>query len=341
MARSRVTLRDVARHVGVHPSTVSRVLNPVTRGMVSSAIADQVDAAANTLGYRTNPIAYGLRTNRSFTVGVVVPDLTNPLFPPIIRGIEDVLDEAGYTAIVVNSDNDRGRERTMVERMRVRSVDGLIFATAHRDDPLVAECIGEEIPLVLLNRTVEDEAAASVVNDDAEGMRRIVAHLGSLGHKRLAHIAGPQDTSTGLVRYSSLLDAAAAKGMRCDPELVVFCDAYSTDEGRRACAELLRRKGAFTAIVAANDLLALGCYDAFEAEGVRCPENISITGFNDMPFMDKVNPPLTTVRIPQHRMGAEAGRILIACMNGADGSTQPVILTPELVVRRSTAAAAR
>ncbi|MHA1109098.1 MAG: LacI family DNA-binding transcriptional regulator, partial [Alphaproteobacteria bacterium] len=317
MVRSRVTLRDVARHVGVHPSTVSRVLNPRTRSMVSSEIAGRVDKAAGALHYRPNPIAYGLRTNHSFTVGVVVPDLTNPVFPPIIRGLENTLEEAGYTAIVANSDNDRVRERTIVERMRGRSVDGLVFATAHRDDPLVSECIDDEIPLVLLNNTLEDDAAASVVSDDCGGIQRIVEHLAGLGHKRFAHIAGPQDTSTALARYRGLLDAVAERGLSCDPELVVFCDAYSVDEGRRASEELLRARESFTAIVAANDLLALGCYDSFASAGIDCPADISLTGFNDMPFMDKVNPPLTTIRIPHYRMGAEAGRILIEHMNGS------------------------
>ena len=151
MAGLRVTLRDVARKVGVHPSTVSRVLNSSTRSMVTLEIARRVEDAAKELGYRPNPNAYGLKTNRSLTVGVVIPDLTDPLFPPIIRGIDDTLARAGYTTIVANTDNDRARECLILERMRGRRVDALILGSTRRDDVLD----GDDVPVVLINRSID------------------------------------------------------------------------------------------------------------------------------------------------------------------------------------------
>ncbi len=196
MAGPRVTLRDVARKVGVHPSTVSRVLNPSTRSMVTPEIARRVEHAAHELGYRPNPIAYGLKTNRSLTVGVVIPDLTDPLFPPMIRGIEDTLARAGYTAIVANTDNDRARERVILERMRGRLVDALILGSTRRGDVLG----GDDVPVVLINRSIDAGGTTAVVSDNAGGIGQVVDHLVALGHRRIAHVAGPRFLTTGLAR---------------------------------------------------------------------------------------------------------------------------------------------
>jgi len=324
--------------VGVHPSTVSRALNPATRGLITEGIARRVTRAAARLGYRLNPIAYGLKTNRSRTVGVLVPDITNPVFPPIIRGIEDALAEAGYTAILANTDNDAGRERVILENMFARRVDGLILATARRRDPVVERCIAEDLPAVLINRTVDSGAVSSVVNDDAFGVQLVVRHLIDRGHTRIAHLAGPLTLSTGNARHRSFLSALKAAGLRNDARRVVACGAFSESEGRLGFLELWRRDRSFTAVVAANDLLALGCYDAARELGVRVPDDLAVTGFNDMPFVDKLQPPLTTVRIPHYRMGAQAARTLVARLHNRDAPVEHVTLRPELVVRASTAA---
>lgn len=339
MAQPRVTLRDVAQHVGVHESTVSRVLNAKTRHMVTPEVADRVTEAASALGYRPNPIAYSLKTNRTLTVGVLIPDLTNPVFPPIIRGIEDALGAEGYTAILANSDNDPARERVIVERMKARQVDGLILATAHVDDPLVAETAGEDLPLVLINRRTEAGEISSVANDDAAGISLTVAHLVDLGHERIAHVAGPQTLSTGRWRREGFLSAMREHGLTPDPDLVEVTETFSIEEGRRACGEILGRDAGVTALVAANDMLAMGCYDALAAEGLQCPADISVTGFNDMPFVDKLHPPLTTIRIPHYEMGETAARLLLDRLTDPDARAETVLLKRELIVRGSTARA--
>jgi LacI family transcriptional regulator, galactose operon repressor len=337
MARPRVTLRDVARRVGVHPSTVSRVLNPATRGLITEEIGRRVTRAAAALGYRLNPIAYGLKTNRSRTAGVLVPDITNPVFPPIIRGIEDALAEAGYTAILANTDNDAGRAQAILENMFARRVDGLILAIARRRDPVIERCIAEDVPAVLINRAVDSGAIPSVVNDDAFGIRLVVRHLIDLGHERIAHLAGPSTLSTGHARHRAFLSALKTAGLRSDPRRVAVCAAFSEQEGRRGFLALWAKDRGFTAVVAANDLIALGCYDAARELGLRVPEDLAVTGFNDMPFVDKLQPPLTTVRIPHYLMGAQAARALLARLHDRDAPVEHVKLRPELVVRGSTA----
>src|SRR4051794_35478660 len=203
-----VTLRDVARAAQVHPGTVSRALNAETRGLVNEETAERVMRAAEELGYRPNRIARGLKTSRSFTVGVIVPDLTNPLFPPIVRGIDDRLRAAGYTALIANTDNDADRERVDFDAMRARQVDGFITAaprgrvacaatrprrvdgftpaTARLEEDFVAEIAAAAEPVVLVNRRLEDGSVPAVTVDDRQGVGLAVEHVAALGHRRIA-----------------------------------------------------------------------------------------------------------------------------------------------------------
>ena len=238
-----VTLRDVAGRAGVHPATASRALNPETRILVSEETTRRVLAAADELGYRPNPVARSLRTRRSHTVGVLIPDLNNPLFPPIVRGLDDRLAAAGYVALIGNTDGDDERERIVFEQMRARHVDGFVLATAHLRSPLLAEAARAELPVVLMNRLAEDYSFPSVSVDNERGIRMAVTHLAALGHRRIAHIAGPQEVSTGLNRYRGFLTAMAACGLPVDPGQVVFARSFSLDEGIRCCRELLAAPG--------------------------------------------------------------------------------------------------
>ena len=337
--KPRVTIRDVAERVGVHPSTVSRVMNPETRGRITPEIVEKVTEAARTLGYTPNQTAQGLRTNRSRTIGVLIPDITNPLFPPIIRGIEDALGAAGYTAVLGNTDNEAERERDAVDNMRARQVEGLILATARRDDPIVAACIADGLPVVLVNRTADTAGVSSIVSDDVYGIGLAVNHLKDLGHRRIAHIAGPGALSTGEIRRRSFVSAMTAAGLTVDDRLIAETGAFSEDEGLRAARELIARKTPFTAIVAANDLIALGAYEALAEAYLACPDDISVTGFNDMPFVDRLTPPLTTVRIPHYEMGREAARRLLELIGTPNAPPRTETLRPELIVRGSTAPA--
>jgi LacI family transcriptional regulator len=335
--RTPITIRDVARLAEVHPGTVSRALNEQTRALVNDETAARVLRAADELGYRPNPIARGLKTNRSFTIGVVIPDLTNPLFPPIVRGIEDRLGAAGYTALIVNTDNDPERERSQIEAMLARQVDGLIAATARLDVSLLAEAAAGGTPLVLVNRSLEDGSAPAVTVDDRRGISLAVEHVAGLGHRRIGHVGGPQNVSTGHRRYVGFLEAMERAGLVVAPGHVSFAGAFTEPEGARACAQVLAGEPRLTAIVAANDRLAMGCYDTLAAEGLRCPEDVSIVGFNDMPFIDRLQPPLTSVRVPQREIGSVAADLLLAQLADRAAPAREMLLEPTLVVRASTA----
>jgi LacI family transcriptional regulator len=272
-------------------------------------------------------------------VGVLIPDLTNPLFPPIVRGIQDRLEEAAYTPLIANTDNDPDRELVDFETLRARQVDGFITATARRGRGLLEEVARLEQPVVLVNRRLEEGELPAVVGDDRAGARLAVEHLVALGHEGIAHLAGPQDLSTGYHRCEGFLEAVRDAGLEPDRELIPVGEAFVEKEGERLCGELLDSGREFTAIVAGNDLMALGCYDAFVARGVRCPRDISVVGFNDMPFADWFNPPLTTIRIPHYEIGARAAELLIALLGDGDpaAAREQVLLEPSLVVRNSTA----
>jgi LacI family transcriptional regulator len=337
MASGTVKLSDVAERAGVHPATVSRALSDATSHMVNSTTRERVVAAARDLGYRPNPIARSLKTNRSFIVAVLVPDITNPLFPPMVRGIEDGLAPAGFTALIANTDNDEERARAALETMRARQADGCIAATATSDDALLKEA-ASELSMVLINRRIVSHAIPAVVADDRSGIQQAVEHLAALGHERIAHVAGPQWASTGEARHAAFLEALEAVGLTPDPSLIRFGDAFTEEQGARALRELLDSGADFSALVAGNDLMALGCYDALGERGLSCPADVSIVGFNDMPFADKFNPPLTTIRIPYYEMGLRAAELLLERI-AADGHepADDVVLRVELVQRASTA----
>jgi LacI family transcriptional regulator len=340
-AGAAVTLRDVARVAGVHPATVSRALNEETRSLVNEETARRVLQAADELGYQPNPIARGLKTNRSYTIGVLIPDLTNPLFPPILRGIEDRLEIAGYTPLTANTDNDPERELLDSQIMRARQVDGIIAATARRDHRLHDALLEAGTELVLVNRRQPDLPVSSATADDRLGMRLAVEHLLSLGHTRIAHVGGPLDYSTGLDRSESFHETMRTAGIAPDPELVLVAEAFTESEGARLCGQLVSEGRQFTAVAAANDLLALGCYDVFAERVVRCPEEISVIGFNDMPFAARFNPPLTTIHIPHYEIGKAAAELMLERLQDGDSPPREVRLEPSLVIRGSTAPAPR
>ena len=335
MPDRRPTLRDVAAAAGVHPSTVSRVLKPRTRGLVSEAVARRVEAVVQRLGYAPDAVAAGLRTRRTATIGVIVPDIANPVFPPILRGIERVLVPNGYTAIVANTDNLQERERAVLAELAARRVDGVVIASARWVDDVAERCRRLGLPAVMINRRPRDGRLSAVVSDDAAGAAQAVAHLTGLGHRRIGHVGGPTSTSTGRSRRAGFVAAMRGAGLSGAP--VVAAARYDIASGEQAARRLLDRHPALTAIVAANDLLALGVYDELARRGRACPRDVSVTGFNDMAFCDRFDPPLTTVAIAHGRIGEEAARLVLAAIDEPSPVGELIRLDARLVVRASTA----
>jgi LacI family transcriptional regulator len=331
--RPAATIKQIADATGVHPSTVSRALDPTKRHLVADDVAKRIALQAEALGYQPNRLAAALRLGRSDLVGVLLPDIANPVFAPILGGVTEILSAEGYAPIVAEAGNAPSQQISFVEKLLSQRVDGLILATVSQDDELVGFCIERGLPVVLVNRSEARDRVSSVVSDDDLGMRLAVDHLVSLGHHRIAHVAGPPSTSTGLLRLEGFKHAMSQHRLTGS---IFETTAYTRQAGAEATARILDNGDRIEAIVAANDLLALGAFDALNARALRCPDDISIVGHNDMPFMDVVAPPLTTVRIEHREMGRRAARMLVDAIKSDAPSIRHIVLRPELVVRSST-----
>lgn len=332
------TLADVARAAGVHPGTASKALGPNWHGTVAAGTARRVRAAAERLGYQPNAMARALRTRRSFSVGVMLPDLTNPLFPPIVRGLEEVLRPNGLVSLVVNTDNDPGREARLFAALQARQCDGYVLATASRSDAVVEEIARRGVPAVLVNRLTEAPLVPSVAGDEAAAVGAAVEYLVELGHRRIAHIAGPRDLSTGYVREHAFHDAVRRHGLVAAECPTVPAGAYTEAAGHHAALALPVGSCRPTAILAGNDLLALGAIDGLLEQGIACPSEVSVVGFNDMPFLSRMSPGLTTLHLPKREMGVQAAKLLLDRI--ADASTpdaRRLLLPCPLIIRESTA----
>ena len=331
----RVTIDDVAARAGVHKATVSRALNTRTRHQVNRETAARVTAIAEELGYVPNAMARGLRTSSSMTIGVIIPDLTNPFFPPIVRGIENYLQPRGYTALLANTDDSEAIEQAALGTLLGRRVDGLIVASGSLQTPTLVEAHQAGVFAVMLNRDAGGIPYPLVTGNDATGIAAAVTHLADLGHRRIMHIAGPADFSTSGTRAEAFRAACAStKGVA---GTVVEAAALSVEAGTQTMDRVLTdRRARPTAIVAGNDLVALGVLRSLRSHGLSCPDDVSVIGFNDIEFAQDSNPPLTTVHVPMLGMGTEAARILLEAIESRAQEPMTVRLPVSLIVRGST-----
>jgi len=337
MVVHRVTLRDIANQVGVHTSTVSRVLNSGQRSKVSDNLAERVAAVAKELGYRPNPLAYGLKTNRTGSIGVVVPDISNSVFPETVQGIEDVLIDAGYMPFLANTDHDAERERTIVENMRDQHVDGLIIASGSPHVAVLMACKEDGVPLVLIHRTWDDPEIPSVSYAESLGARLMINHLVGLGHRDIAYIAGPLDSSAGRDRYFGTKEALKLHEIPPDERLFAFADSITEEEGVRCCRELLSNRKPFTALVTAHDNLTAGCLGVLAENGIVVPHDISLAGYGDTTYAAIMTPSLTSIHVPYYDGGVEAARLLINRIENPADEVRQIRINPRLIARKSTA----
>ncbi len=339
LRRRRVTLHDLAKVAGVDPSTVSRVLNGDRTLVVKDETRRRILDAVEELQYVPNAMARGLRRQRSQMIGLLVPDIANPFFPEIILGAERVFSEAGYRLLLGNTSEDPEKEHAYVELLRSNVVEGLMLATAFTQDETVEELTRLGVPYVLVNRA---HAGTSnyVVVDDRVASRGTADYLVGLGHRRIAHVSGPLYTETGLARLRGYREGLRAAGIEYREEYVIEGD-FKEASGARAIERLLKLDEPPTALLAANDLLALGAMGACRSLGVRVPQDLSIAGFNDVPFCSMVTPALTSVRVPRLEMGMASARRLLDLLSGSDALQSPIVLGTELVVRDSTAPPSR
>ncbi|WP_162621754.1 LacI family DNA-binding transcriptional regulator [Microbacterium suaedae] len=326
--RPSATIYDIARALDLSPSTVSRALNKP--GRISAKTEKRIRETAAELGYRSNPMARALPTGRTRMIGLVVSDVTNPVFFRLVRGAEQVCGELGYTLVFAESQESGEIESGTLDRL-LPAVDGVVLAAARLDDEQIASiAAGKDV--VLVNRRVGDLTA--VVPDIDSGVTQAIDHLASLGHRSVAYVAGPSSSWMSRERGERLFDQAVSRGMT----FVEIGPNQPSVEGGEAALRRVRASGA-TAVLAYNDLMAIGLLRACRRDGVDVPRDLSVVGFDDIFGADLTTPSVTTVRSPLDRAGAAAVRELVSTLESRDQEATDPLVT-ELVVRESTAAPA-
>ena len=326
------TIRDVAELAEVHPSTVSRVINSDSR--ISERTKNKVLLIIKKLGYTPNAIARGLKTKRTFTLGMLIPDITNPFFAEIARGVEDAANKNNFNVILCNTDDKLKKERTYLEILREKRVDGLILGTAHIRDKSILELEKIKFPYMLVSRNIEKLNKNCIIIDDIAGGIMATEYLIKLGHRRIAHITGPLKTRSGLNRLKGYQLALKKHKIEYNDELIGEGD-FRIKGGYQAMKRFLKLTKPPTAIFAANDLLALGAMQAIQKKNFYIPEDFSIIGFNDIELASFVYPSLTTIRQPILEMGNLAVKMLLKIIIDGEFNQKKVMLKPKLIIRES------
>jgi LacI family transcriptional regulator len=345
-----VTMRDVATRSGFSPATVSIVLNnaPLAR-YIAPATKKRIEEVAKRLGYRPNAMARFLRSKRSHSVGVLFLDITDPFCTLILRGIENALYQSSYVPIFADAHNQRNRFERYLEMLLERHIEGLIIVAnwLSIDIQVVGDLSKRNIPAVTIGWELAGDDISSVMVDNETGARLALEHLYQLGHRKIAFIRGPKMLIDSAPRWRGIQKFAQAAGIEIDPALVLELPESldpnaSFESGYRFTEELLQRKKHFTALMAFDDLTALGTIRALMKNGVKVPEQCSVLGFDDVAFSALAVPSLTTVRQPMEAMGGIAVNIVMDGINAGlekrEWTTVNQKMNPELVIRDSTRA---
>ena len=333
------TLKDIAREAGVSLSTASRVLSRARNGgSVVTPAATRVLAVAADLDYEPNLSAASLRTNRTHTLGVLVPNLTDIVLSTIYEGIDARASAAGYQTVVANTLDDPAQQRLRAEKLLQRGVDALLFGDARVDDPFLYELAHRGVPFALVSRCHPPYASATC--DDHAGGALVGNHLADLGHREIAIIAGPRHASTGIDRTNSCLTTLKERGVEVAPHRVVNF-GFDSESGRSATHQLMSASTKPTAIFAVNDMAAIGVMGALRDLGYTAGRDVAVVGFNDISIAADLPIPLTSVRSPLREMGqTAAGLILDRLQSSTSGSAtsepKQIRLHPRLIVRESS-----
>jgi LacI family transcriptional regulator, galactose operon repressor len=332
----RVTMRQIAARARVSVGTVSHVIN--NSAGVRQEVRKRVLDAIERLGYQPSLLARGLRRNQTTILGMIIPDISNPFFPLVVRGVEDIAYQNSYRLMLCNTDNDAQKEQVYFDELRAYRMAGLIVIPS-ADSRLVpmAAASGGEMPVICLDRCPEGWKGDTVTVDNAEGAYQAARYLLELGHRRIATIAGPLHVTSGVERLKGFKRALREAGVSIAQEYIQE-GRFDRLSGYEKGLMLLQFSPRPTAIVAANDLVALGVLAALREMGLRCPEDVSLVGFDDQEIASFTNPALTTVAQPAYQMGARAAALLFERLRGEDVATQQVVMKATLRVRDSAAA---
>ena len=333
----RPTIRDVARRAGVSLGTVSNALN--RPDVVAPETLARVRAAIETSGFVRSSAARQLRAGTSRTIGVLILDVANPFFTDMVRGVESTLVEQGYMLVLCSTDDSVDKERRYLRMLEEHRVDGILATPVERDIASLTALRSRGLPVVLLDRRAPSRSLCSVTVDDARGGELAAGHLLALGHRKIAFVNGPGAIRQCADRLRGIRHALRLAGLEPKAALVeVGVRSLTAESGETAVGRLRAAAPDATAVICANDLLALGVLKGFARAGVRVPEDVSLVGYDDVAFSSMLSPPLTSIRQPTVALGATAAALLLEELSGGIHEHRQVVFEPELAARASTAA---
>lgn len=334
MPKNNITLADVAQHAGVSTMTASRALN--NKGDVNPETREKIRQAAEALGYRPNSLARSLATNRSTTIGLVVPDIANPFFSEIARGVEDEAHSHGYNIFLCNFDEDPQHEQAALNSLAEKQVDGLILCSSRQEESDLQTQLKDFRHCVLINRSLEESQphTAAILLDDHQGALQAACHLLNHQRRRIAFLAGPPRSRSGQKRLAGYRDSLIQHGLPFDPALVRHCQP-DMHCGKQTTLQLLNTIPTPDAILAFNDLIALGAVQACLERGLRIPHDIEMIGFDDIPLAALITPTLTTLAYPKKEIGRRAMQTLLA-MSHAQAIETVATYAPSFIFRQTS-----
>lgn len=330
-------MNDVAQLAGVSNATVSRVM--ANKPHVRPEVRERVLKAVQELGYRPNRVARSLRAQTSRIIGLIISDIQNPFFTSVVRAIEDVAHQEGFSIILCNSDEDPDKEQFYLDLMHDENVAGIILCPTREDNANLQKYPPDNIPLVTLDRRLTHVNTDGILLDNIESTRAMVKHLVANGYQRIGAVIGTSDFTTGRERREGYVLALAAHGIAFRPELLIQVLPKEA-EGYRATEQLLSLPEPPTAIFAGNNLLTLGALKAIRARGLHIPGDVALAGFDEMPWSSLIEPGITVVEQPTYELGRTAAEVLLRRLETPSRPTREVVLKGKLIVRGSSRSSA-
>ncbi len=327
------TIYDIAKLAGVSIATVSKVFNG--KGRISESTRQRILRISEEINYQPNMLASALTGKKTYTIGLLIPDLVNPFFAELARHVEDRSHELGFNLVICNTDNNADKENKYIQLLRQKSADGIIVATGVRNEALLKELIEQHMPVALIAREQSTLAASSVVVDDYAGGYSAAAYLAEGGHKRIAVLAESLTVSSSKERIRGYRQALGEAGIRYDSSLIYVSD-FSVQGGKQMALQALAAHPRPSAIFACNDILAIGAMQAARELGIRIPQELSVVGFDNTILASMTDPPMSTVAQPIQQMGHQVVDLITQEINQEKKAKQRVVLLPELIVRGSS-----
>lgn len=337
---SNVTLKQIVEELGLSAMTVSRAIN--NKGSIDEQTQMRVIKKAKSMGYNPNHVAKSLVSRKTYTIGVVVPEISHSFFPEVIRGIEEIIYKMGYQIILAHSSESSDREKKVIEMLRSKRVDGILISCSQQTEnhKYFAELAKSDTPIVFFDRCVEELGVSTVTVNDSKASFQITEHLIKMGYERLAHLSGSQKVSIGKNRLEGFREALIKHNITLYDNLVVEA-GFQEDGGYKAMDQIFKlpEEQWPQAVVAVNDPAAFGAIERISEEGLSIPEDIAIVGFSDDIRAEMLPVPLTTVEQPAHEVGHQAANKLLRLISNTEELHERVVVMTKLKIRSSCGAA--